>query len=82
MHEASPILSHAQIRIFQMIFLTFIGYLPMNPRWILRKLLNLPKQYAQIQIYPKKMRAYALEHLDWSAKMKKLKAFLETLVDE
>ena len=41
-------------RIFQMIFLTFIGYLPMNPRWILRKLLNLPKQYAQIQIIPKK----------------------------
>jgi glycosyltransferase involved in cell wall biosynthesis len=32
--------------------------------------------------HPQKMRAYAVEHLDWSIKMKKLKAFLETLVDE
>ena len=32
--------------------------------------------------HPKKMRAYALTHLDWSVKMKKLKAFLETLVSE
>jgi len=32
--------------------------------------------------HPRKMRAYALEHLDWSMKMKKLKAFLETLIDE
>lgn len=32
--------------------------------------------------HPQKMRAYALEHLDWSVKMKKLKAFLETLVGE
>jgi len=32
--------------------------------------------------HPRKMRAYALEHLDWSVKMKKLKNFLEMLVDE
>lgn len=32
--------------------------------------------------HPQKMREYSLEHLDWSVKMKKLKAFLESLVDE
>lgn len=32
--------------------------------------------------HPQKMRAYAEEHLDWSVKMKKLKTFLESLVDE
>jgi len=32
--------------------------------------------------HPQKMRRYAEEHLDWSAKMKKLKGFLETLVRE
>lgn len=32
--------------------------------------------------HPQKMRAYAVEHLDWLVKMKKLKEFLETLVDE
>jgi len=32
--------------------------------------------------HPEKMREYALEHLDWSVKMKTLKAFLETLVGE
>lgn len=32
--------------------------------------------------HPGKMREYALEHLDWSVKMKTLKAFLERLVDE
>jgi len=32
--------------------------------------------------HPQKMREYALEHLDWSVKMKKLKTFLESLVDE
>lgn len=32
--------------------------------------------------HPQKMRAYALEHLDWSVKMKKLKSFMETLVDD
>ena len=32
--------------------------------------------------HPQKMRAYAVEHLDWAVKMKILKAFLETLVDE
>ena len=31
--------------------------------------------------HPQKMRAYAVEHLDWSVKMKILKTFLETLVD-
>ena len=31
--------------------------------------------------HPFKMRAYAIEHLDWSVKMKILKTFLETLVD-
>jgi len=31
--------------------------------------------------HPQKMRAYAVGHLDWSVKMKILKAFLETLVD-
>jgi hypothetical protein len=28
------------------------------------------------------MRKYAVEHLDWPAKMKRLKAFLETLVEK
>lgn len=32
--------------------------------------------------HPQKMRAYASKNLDWSVKMKKLKSFLETLVDE
>jgi glycosyltransferase involved in cell wall biosynthesis len=32
--------------------------------------------------HPKKMRAYALEHLDWSVKTIMLKGFLETLVGE
>jgi glycosyltransferase involved in cell wall biosynthesis len=32
--------------------------------------------------HPFKMRAYAIEHLDWSVKMKILKTFLETLVDK
>jgi glycosyltransferase involved in cell wall biosynthesis len=32
--------------------------------------------------HPQKMREYAVEHLDWSVKMKKLKAFLESLVEE
>jgi len=32
--------------------------------------------------HPRKMRAYALEYLDWDVKMKTLKAFLETLVGE
>jgi len=32
--------------------------------------------------HPHKMRAYAAEHLDWSVKMKKLKTFLESLVDD
>jgi len=32
--------------------------------------------------YSKKMRAYAVENLDWSVKMKLLKVFLETLVDK
>jgi glycosyltransferase involved in cell wall biosynthesis len=31
--------------------------------------------------HPQKMRAFAVDHLDWSVKMKKLKTFLETLVD-
>ena len=31
--------------------------------------------------HPMKMREYAVGHLDWSVKMKILKAFLETLVD-
>lgn len=32
--------------------------------------------------HPEKMRRYAEEHLDWSVKVKKLKDFLETLVEE
>ncbi len=32
--------------------------------------------------HPQKMRRYAEEHLDWSIKVKKLKGFLEVLVDE
>lgn len=32
--------------------------------------------------HPEKMRRYAEEHLDWSVKMRKLKGFLEALVDE
>jgi len=32
--------------------------------------------------HPQKMRAYAAEHLDWSVKMKKLKTFVESLVDD
>jgi glycosyltransferase involved in cell wall biosynthesis len=32
--------------------------------------------------HPRKMRTYAAEHLDWSVKIKRLKAFLETLVDQ
>jgi len=32
--------------------------------------------------HPQKMRAYAIGHLDWSIKMKMLKAFLENLVDK
>ena len=32
--------------------------------------------------HPQKMRAYAVEHLDWAVKMKVLKTFLETLTDE
>jgi glycosyltransferase involved in cell wall biosynthesis len=32
--------------------------------------------------HPRKMRTYAAEFLDWSVKMKRLKAFLETLVDK
>jgi glycosyltransferase involved in cell wall biosynthesis len=32
--------------------------------------------------HPQKMRCYAEEHLDWSVKMKKLKDFLDTLVNE
>jgi len=31
--------------------------------------------------HPAKMRAYARDHLDWSAKMQKLKTFLETIVE-
>lgn len=30
--------------------------------------------------HPEKMRAYAREHLDWAAKMKRLRRFLETIV--
>lgn len=32
--------------------------------------------------HPQKLREYAFEHLDWSVKMKKLKTFLESLVEE
>ncbi len=32
--------------------------------------------------HPQKMRVYAEKHLDWSVKMKKLKIFLETTIDE
>ena len=32
--------------------------------------------------HPKKMRKYAEENLDWSIKMKKLKGFLESLIED
>jgi len=32
--------------------------------------------------HPQKMRAYAMEHLDWSVKMNRLKKFFEILIDD
>ena len=65
-----------------MIFLTFIGVSPDESPVDIEKIIEFAQTVCTNPNHPKKMRAYALEHLDWSAKMKKLKAFLETLVDE
>lgn len=48
----------------------------------IEKVIEFAKRVYADPYHPQKMRAYAVEHLDWSVKMKKLKTFLETLVDE
>jgi len=48
----------------------------------LEKVIEFAHRVYQDPDHPQKMRTYAEEHLDWSVKMKTLKAFLETLVDK
>lgn len=48
----------------------------------LKPVLAFAKKVCTDPDHPEKMRRYAEEHLDWSVKMKKLKAFLEMLVGE
>jgi len=43
-------------------------------------IIDFTRQVYQDTDHPQKMRAYAAGHLDWSVKMKILKAFLETVV--
>ncbi len=46
------------------------------------ELLEFAKRVCKDPEHPQKMRDYAMDHLDWSIKMKKLKEFLEKLVGE
>jgi len=48
----------------------------------LEKVIEFTQRVCKDPNHPQKMRAYAVEYLDWSVKMKRLKAFLETLVDK
>ena len=46
------------------------------------KVVEFARRVSKDPTHSRAMRRYAMEHLDWSAKMKRLKAFLETLVDK
>jgi glycosyltransferase involved in cell wall biosynthesis len=48
----------------------------------IEKIIEFAQKVYKDPEHPQKMRAYAVEHLEWAVKMKILKAFLETLVDE
>jgi len=48
----------------------------------LEKVVEFAHRVYQDTDHPRKMRTYAEKYLDWSVKMKTLKAFLETLVDK
>ncbi len=48
----------------------------------LQKVIEFAHRVCTDPAHPRKMRSYAAENLDWSVKMKRLKAFLETLVDK
>jgi uncharacterized protein YozE (UPF0346 family) len=48
----------------------------------IEKIIEFAQKVYKDPEHPQKMRAYAVEHLEWVVKMKILKAFLETLVDE
>ena len=48
----------------------------------IEKIIEFAHRVCTDPAHSQKMRAYAEEHLDWSVKMKRLKVFLETLIDE
>lgn len=48
----------------------------------IESVINFAQKVCSDPDHPQKMRKYAEENLDWAIKMKKLKGFLETLVDE
>lgn len=48
----------------------------------IESVINFAQKVCSDPDHPQKMRKYAEENLDWAIKMKKLKEFLETLVDE
>ncbi len=61
----------------------YILHLPADESPIdIKQVLAFAKKVCADPDHPQKMHRYAEEHLDWSVKMKKLKAFLETLVGE
>ena len=82
MHEAFPTSSRAQILITRMIF-QYIHRLPPDESPVdIEKIIDFAQTICIDMDHPQKMRAYALERLDWSVKMKKLRDFLEDLVSE
>ena len=46
----------------------------------IEKIIGFAQKVYEDPEHPEKMRAYAVDHLDWAVKMKILKAFLETLI--
>jgi len=48
----------------------------------IEEIIDFSRRVNRDRDHPRKMRAYALEHLDWSVKTRILAQFLETLIDE
>jgi len=55
-------------------------FLPDESAIEIEKIIAFAEKMCKEPQHPQKMRAYAVDHLDWTVKMKKLKAFLETFI--
>jgi len=63
--------------------LPYIYRLPLDDSSInITEIIGFAETMCLDSLHPQIMREYAFEHLDWSIKMKKLKEFLETLIDD